>query len=156
MAPFPAFVQGGSRRLGWLLFRQRNQPSLAALFEPVTLAANIHRARMMQQSVEDRCRDDRVAENGTPFAVAFVGSQNDAASFIAGADQLEEDRRAEIVQRQISHLVDDENLRSQVNAKAPIESAFAISATEIGNQIVRRHKVGSLSGLNRRFRQSNS
>src|SRR5579863_8138399 len=99
MAPFPASIQGGSRRLGLLLFRQRNQPGFAALFEPVTLSTNIHCARMMQQAVEDRCRDDRVAEDGTPFAVAFVGSQNNAASFIAGADQLEEDRCAEIVQR---------------------------------------------------------
>src|ERR1700743_3054290 len=117
MVPFPASVQGGSRGLGLLLFRQRNQPCLAALFESVALAANIHCARMMQQAIEDRCRDDRVAEDGTPFAVAFVRGENYAASFIAGADQLKEDRCAEIVQRQISHLVDDKNLRSKVDAQ---------------------------------------
>lgn len=49
----------------------------------------------MQQPIEDRRRDDRMAEDGAPLAVAFVGSQDDAAPFVARADQLEEDRGAE-------------------------------------------------------------
>ena len=47
-------------------------------------AAHIHGRRMMQESVEDRCSDDLVAEDRTPFAIGLVGSENDTASFIAG------------------------------------------------------------------------
>ena len=90
----------------------------------------------MQKAIEDRRRDDGVAEDRTPFAVAFIRSENDAAPFVAGADELKEDRRAQIVQRQISHLIDDEDLRSKVNAQAPVESALPVSAPEIGDQIV--------------------
>ena len=154
MVPFAATVRGGSQGLWLLLFRQRNQTGFAPFFEPVTLTANVHRGRVMQQTVEDGCCDDRVAEDRTPFAVAFVRSENDAASFVAGADELEENRRAQIVQRQISHLVDDEDLRRKIDAQAPIKPAFPVSAPEIGDQIVRGHEVGGLSGLNRRFRQS--
>ena len=42
------------QRLGLLLFGQRNQTSFAALFKPVTLTANVHRSRVMQQAVQDR------------------------------------------------------------------------------------------------------
>jgi hypothetical protein len=38
-------------------------------------------------------------------------------------------------------------------AHPPIQSAFAVSTAEIGNQIVRRHEVGAETGLNGRFRQ---
>src|SRR5580698_329787 len=107
MVPFAATVRGGSRRFGLLRFRQRNQTGFAAFLQPIALAANVDRGRMMQQAVQYGRRDDRVTENRTPFAITFVGSKNNAASFIAGADELEEDRRAQIVQRQISHLVDD-------------------------------------------------
>jgi hypothetical protein len=31
----------------------------------------------MQQAIEDRRRDDRVAEDRAPFAVALVGGQDD-------------------------------------------------------------------------------
>src|SRR6202012_2094863 len=112
MVSFAAAVRGGSRGLWLLLFRQRNQTCLAAFLQPVTLPADVDRNRMVQQAVEDRCGGDRVAEDRTPFAVAFVGSENDAAPFVAGADELEENGCAQIVQRQISHLVDDEDFRS--------------------------------------------
>src|ERR1700733_13966521 len=106
MVPFAASVRGGSLGISLLLFGQRNQAGFAAFLQPVTLSANVDRGRMMQQAIEDRGGDDRVAEDRTPLAVAFVGSENDAAPFVAGADELEENRRAQIVQRQISHLVD--------------------------------------------------
>ena len=89
-----------------MLLRQRNQAGFAALLEPVTLAANVQRGGMMQQPIQDRRRDNRIAEDGTPFAVALVGSQNDAAPFVASADQLKEDRRTDLVQWQISHFID--------------------------------------------------
>jgi hypothetical protein len=49
---------------------------------------------MVQQPIQDRGGDDRIAEDGPPFAITLVGSQNDAASLVTGADQLEEDRGA--------------------------------------------------------------
>ena len=107
----------------------------------------------MEQAVEDRSRDDRVAEDRAPFAVALVRSENDASSFVTGADQLEENRRAQIVERQISHLVDDEDFRGQIDSQPAIQPSFALSSPQIRHQIVSSHEVRGLSGLNRRFRQ---
>ena len=44
----------------------------------------------MKQAIKDRRGDDRVTEDRAPFAIAFVGSENDAAPFVAGAYELEE------------------------------------------------------------------
>src|SRR6185437_8561926 len=104
MVPFAAGARSGSRVGLLLLIRQGNQPGFAAFFEPVAFTTNVHRGRMMQQTVEDRRGDDRIAEDRTPFTVALVGCENDTASFVTGTDELEENRGAEVVQRQISHL----------------------------------------------------
>src|SRR5438128_9626880 len=96
---------------------------------------------MMQQAIEDRRRDNRVTEDRTPFTVALVGSQNDAASFVAGADQLKEDRRAELIERQISPFIDDEYLGREIDSQPPVEASFAVRPPQVGHQIVSRHTV---------------
>jgi hypothetical protein len=53
---------------------------------------------MVRQMVADSGRTDRIAEYRTPFAVAFVGSENEAAALVTGADALKENRGFEIVQ----------------------------------------------------------
>src|SRR5579863_3558181 len=106
---------------------------------------------MMEQAVEDRSRDDRIAEDRAPFAVALVRSENDASSFITGADQLEENRRAQIVEWQISHLVNNEDFGCEIDSQAAIQPSFAVSSPQIGHQIVSGHEVRGMSGLNRRF-----
>ena len=59
--------------------------------------------------------DDRVAEDRSPFPVTLVGSENDTTSFVTGADKLEEDRCAQVVKRQVTHFVDHQHLRSQID-----------------------------------------
>src|SRR5580692_12195428 len=106
-----------------MVLRQRNQPGFAALFETVTLASNIHRRRMVQQSIKDRRGDDGIAEDGTPLAIALVRRQNDAAAFVPRADELEENRRAEIVEWQVSHLIDHQDLRCKIDAQPHPETS---------------------------------
>src|SRR6185437_15217906 len=101
MVTFASTVWSGSRWFCVLRFRCRKQTSFTAFLEPITLAPDVHRSRVMQQAIEDR-----VAEDRTPFAIAFVRSQDDAALFIAGADELKENSRTQLIQRQITHLVD--------------------------------------------------
>jgi hypothetical protein len=56
----------------------------------------------MQPLVKYGRSDDQIPEDRTPFAVAPVRCQDDAAAFVACTDELEEDGGAEIVQRQIA------------------------------------------------------
>ena len=69
---------------------------------------------MMKQSIQNRGCDDCIAEDRTPLAIALVGNKYDAASFVAGADELKENRRAQLIQRQIAHLINDQHLRSKI------------------------------------------
>ena len=46
---------------------------------------------MVQQPVQDRRGDNRIAEDRAPVAIAFVRGQDNAAAFVTRADQLKED-----------------------------------------------------------------
>ena len=133
MATLAAIVRSGSGRCWMLRFRRRKQSGFTPLFEPITFSANVHRRGVMQQAIEDRGGDDRVAEDRTPLAIAFVGSQDNAASFITGADQLEENSGAQLIQWQIPHLIDDQHLRSQVDSQPAVQPALSIRASEVGD-----------------------
>ena len=97
--PLAATVRGDSPSFLLRLFRHWNQAGFAALLERVTFAAEVDRSGVVQPAIEDRRCDDRVAEDRAPFALAFVGSQNDAAPLLACADELKEDRGAQLLQR---------------------------------------------------------
>src|SRR5689334_4054680 len=119
MLPFAAATRGDSRRrrqtgTRLLLFRTGQQPSSTTFLQAIAFPADVDRCRVMEQSVEDGGRDDRIAENRAPVAVALIARQDDAASFVTSADELEEDGCTEVVQRQVAHLVDDQHLRREV------------------------------------------
>src|SRR5439155_10951783 len=48
------------------------QARLPPLFEPVALAADVHRGGVVQQPVEDRRRQDRIPKDAAPLPVALV------------------------------------------------------------------------------------
>ena len=59
--------QGVGRRS--LLFSGWNQSGFATLFQPIALAANVDRRRVMQQPLQDRRSDDRIAEDRSPIPI---------------------------------------------------------------------------------------
>src|SRR5580693_1397445 len=111
---------------------------------------------MMQQTVQNGRGNDRISKDRAPIAIAFVRSQDDTAAFVTCAYQLEKDGGAQLVQRQVSHLIDDQNLGRQVDPHPPIQTAFPICTPKISNQVVGGHEVGSEARLNRSFGQSHA
>jgi hypothetical protein len=110
MGSFTVTAPGDSRtdrrlRAGLLFLRSRQQSNPTPILQPIALAADVDRGRVVQQTGEDSRRDDGLSEDRAPVAVTLIAGQNDAAALVAGADQLEEDGRTEIVQGQISHLM---------------------------------------------------
>src|SRR5215831_1047411 len=97
--------------------------------------------------------DNGVSEDRAPISVTLVGRQNDAAALVSCTDELKENRCAQLVQRQVSHLVDDQDARSQVHAHAPVEPAFPIGPTEIGNEVMCGHEISAEAGLDGGFGQ---
>ncbi len=142
------------RRCGRLLIlRTRQESGSSPVLQPVALSANVDRRRVVQQPVQDRGRDDRIAEDRAPIAVALVRGQDDAAPFVARADQLEEDSSRP------DRPAAGSPFRQSPAPSAPGTRACADPAglrgrpAQIGHQIVRRHEVGGLAGLDRRLRQ---
>ena len=67
---------------------RREESRLSFLSQPEALAAYVEHVAVVQQPVEDRGGDHRVAKEFAPLAEALVGSQGDAAAFpSAGSGQ---------------------------------------------------------------------
>jgi hypothetical protein len=62
---------------------------------------------------------------------------------------LEEDRGAQIIQRQVAHFINHQYLGREVDAESAVQPSFPIGAAQIGDQIVRAHEVGSEAGMDR-------
>jgi hypothetical protein len=86
---------------------------------------------VVEKSVEDGGGDGGVAvEDGGPLLEGFVGGQHDGAVFVAGADDLEEQIRAVLVDGQLADFVEDKHGRAGVSAQLGFEGAFELGGAE--------------------------
>ncbi len=86
---------------------RRQESSASLFFEPRALAADGDDVAVMQQAVEDRGRDDGIAEDLTLLADGPIRGQQDAAAFIATADELEEGMGRIRLDGQVAQFIDD-------------------------------------------------
>ena len=63
---------------------------------------------MVEESIEDRTSDHRIAEDFPPRAEALITGQQDRAAFVATTHQLEKQIRALAIDRDVPDLIDDE------------------------------------------------
>src|SRR3546814_6923715 len=103
----------------------------------------------MEQSIEERGGDDRIAEHLAPFGKAAVGGEDHGAAFIAGVDQLEEQVAAAWDDRQVADLVDDQQGRSAEEADALRQTTLALGAGELAEQLGEGAEVDAAPGLHR-------
>ena len=66
---------------------------------------------MVQEAVEDRCGEHLVAEDGPPLRHELVRRDDHRALLVPTCDELEEQVRAALLERQVPELVNDEELR---------------------------------------------
>ena len=84
--------------------------------QPVARTFDLNDDGMMEQAIEKRGGDDRIAENVSPFREATVRGQDHRALFVAGVHELEEQVGAAGGDGQIADLVDDEQRGARVEA----------------------------------------
>src|SRR3954470_6052338 len=63
---------------------------VGVLAQAVAGALNVDDDRMVEQAVQQRGRDDRIAKNLGPLREPAVAGQDHGAAFVAGVDQLKE------------------------------------------------------------------
>ena len=76
------------------------------LAEPIARPLDLDDDGVMEESVEQRRGDDRVAEDVAPFGEAAVGGEDHRTLFVAGIDQLEEQVATAGDDRQVADLVE--------------------------------------------------
>src|SRR5690606_17400999 len=131
--------------------RVGEEAGLPFLLEAVALAADVDDVGVVEQAVEDGACDHRVAaEDLAPGTEAFVAGQDDAATFVAARDHLEEQIALELVERQIADLVDDEQARVRVDLELLLEPVLLEGPRKRADQVVgggKEHAAAGFGGL---------
>jgi hypothetical protein len=101
---------------------------------------------VVQEAVQEGCRDDGIAEDLAPFGKAAVGGEDHGV--VAGVDQLEEQVAAALDDRQVADLVDDQERGAAEPADALAQQALALGRLEI---IRKLRSCGTLAGACKRY-----
>jgi site-specific DNA recombinase len=95
-----------------------------------------HHDAVVQQPVQDGRGEHVVAEDAAPFAEGLVGGEQDRAALVAAGDQLEDHVGVGAGQRQISHLVEDQDGGLQVGLELLGEPPGGLGLLEVADQVV--------------------
>ena len=119
------------------------------LAEPIARPLDLDDDGVMEESVEQRRGDDRVAEDVAPFGEAAVGGEDHRTLFVAGIDQLEEQVATAGDDRQVADLVDDEQRGASQPTKAFAQASFALGLGQRSDDVGEGREVDAASGLDR-------
>src|SRR5438445_4898876 len=114
----PIFPRHGHRkfptpRLGGDGLDRLDEAGFELVLQPVGIAADVDRDRMVEDPVEDGRGDDPVAEDVAPAPEALVAGEDHRAPLVAPADELKEEIGAGPVDGQVANLVDDDQARDR-------------------------------------------
>jgi hypothetical protein len=108
---------------------------IGMLPEAVACAFDLDDDGVVEQPVQQRRGDDRIAEHLAPFGEAAVGCQDHGTLLAAGVDELEEAVAVARRDRQIADLVDDEQVRALQLADALFEFSLPLGLGERGHDV---------------------
>ena len=115
----------------------------------VAVAIDLEDGGVVKESVEDRGGDGGVFEDLAPARDPPVGGQDDAAVFVAAADDLEEMRGGFAGHREISELVDHENLWAVPEPHRRLPAAFDRGAGGARDEVGGGCVVDAVAGVHR-------
>ena len=115
-------------------FWPAQQTSPPFLLEPVTLAFDVQRSGMMQQTVQYGRGQDVVVEDLAPVQKALVAGDNCAGLFVATHNQAEEEAGLFSGQRQIADLVDDKQFGIDQLLERLFQAVFVLSLDQASHQ----------------------
>src|SRR3989441_6817226 len=109
-------------RLGGDGLDRLDEAGFELVLQPVGIAADVDRDRMVEDSVKDGRGDDPVAEDVAPAPEALVAGEDHRAPLVAPADELKEEIGAGPIDGQVADLVDDEQARDRVDLEAVVQT----------------------------------
>ena len=99
---------------------------LGMLAQAVAGALDLDDHGVVQEPIEERGGDHRIAEDLAPLGEAAVGGEDHRAPLVAGVDQLEEQVAAIGDDRQVADLVDDQERGAAEEADLVAQPALAL------------------------------
>ena len=93
---------------------------------------NIDDVAPMEKPVQERGGHDLVAEDPAPLLEALVRRQHRGGVAVASVDELEEEHRAALGDRQVADLVDDQECRVGQRFEPSVEPARSLGLLERG------------------------
>ena len=105
---------------------------------------------VVDEAVDHGCGDDVVGEGLAPAAEGQVRGDHDRAVFVAGGDELEEQVRGVLVERDVADLVDDDQLVAADLLQLGLEASGLVGVGEAGDPVaggVEQHRVAGVGGF---------
>ncbi len=102
---------------------------------------SLHRQHVavVEQPVQDRCRDDLVVQDRAPLAHAAIAGHQHAAALVTATHQRKEQMRGVRLEGQVAELVDDQQLRLGVAREPLLQPPLRLPLHQPGDQ---RHRRG--------------
>ena len=113
---------------------------VGVLTHPVAVAVDVDDMAVVQQAIDERSSHDLVAQDLAPLLEALVGRQHSGCALIAPVDELEEEHRAGLADRQVADLVDDQELGIGEDLEAESQLAGGLGFFERGDEIGQGHR----------------
>src|SRR5262245_14324946 len=120
---------------------------IGMLTKPITRSLDLDDDGVVKEAIEERCGDDGIAEDLTPFGKAAVGGEDHGALLVAGVDELEEQVAAAGNDRQVSDFIHDQQRGATQEANALAQLAFPFGLGERTDVIGRACEVDAAAGL---------
>ena len=102
----------------------------SAVFHAEAVALDDDRLAMMEEAVEDGAGDGFVAEDGVPLMKGAVAGNDDAAAFVPGAEDLEEEIGALLADGEVADFVEAEEVGSGVGVHGTEEGAGLVGGVK--------------------------
>src|ERR1700759_557306 len=110
------------------------EAGLPLLLQSVTLTRDHDGLAAVQETIEERCREDFVSEHRAPLRDELIGRDERARLLVAPCNEREEEMGAASLERQVPEFVDQEQFRLRVEAQPFFEIAFGFRAGERSQQ----------------------
>jgi len=97
----------------------------------------------MDEPVDDGSCDDVVIEDLAPFRKRLVRSDDHRTPFITTGDQLEEDVRIFLLNREVTDLVDDQKLVFRIMLHDLLMPVLSVGFLDFGDQVIEMDEIGA-------------
>ena len=125
----------------------RGRGSGAPFAQAVALALERHDVGVMDESIDERGRDHRVAEDFAPSLEAAVAGDDDRPALVAARDEGEEQVRGLAFEWEVADLVDDDQAVALDASEFVVEGVAVLRGFEAVDPLLGGRERDAVSGL---------